>query len=287
MVAVRSVPKAQGEIRLEMADTIFFAWQLDTPSAQNKAFIWEALKRAATSLTPAYGLDLAPRPERDTDGVAGSPNIVDTIFKRIRNCAVFVADLTLTAKTESGKQCPNPNVLIELGYAARSVGWDRVVLVMNERHGPAGHLPFDVLQHRWPLRYRSPDRSDENRITALSADLRIAIESCQRQRLIRADEMADLLDTATISLVARFENSMFIDMQLPPLTMGQLLTSLEQVSAIRQLISLGALRVTHTPTVGYSWTYDGRKMIEALKAKQPRLLNVFRQHGQQSRGNSP
>lgn len=67
---------------------------------------------------------MTPRPESDTGGVPGSPNIIETVFGRIRDCAIFVADLTFTSKTESGKLSPNPNVLIELGYAARSIGWE-------------------------------------------------------------------------------------------------------------------------------------------------------------------
>ena len=43
---------------------------------------------------------------------------------------------------------PNPNVLIELGYAAATIGWDRVILVQNTAYGDLGVLPFDLRSRR-------------------------------------------------------------------------------------------------------------------------------------------
>jgi hypothetical protein len=137
-----------------MPNTVFFAWQLDTPSEQNKAFIWNALIDAIQATNPSAHPELSPRPEADTQGVPGTPNIVETIFNRIRACSVFVADISFVGSTPRGKKRPNPNVLIELGFAARSVGWNRTILVLNSAFGDAKDLPFDILQHRWPIEYR-------------------------------------------------------------------------------------------------------------------------------------
>lgn len=112
-----------------MANTVFFAWQTDSPSTDNKTFIWDALCAAIGSAQSGQTAEEAQRPESDTRGLSGAPDIVEAIFAMIRWCSVFVADVTLIAATPSGKRVPNPNVLIELGYAARSIGWDRVVLV--------------------------------------------------------------------------------------------------------------------------------------------------------------
>jgi len=269
-----------------MAHTAFFAWQLDTPPEQNKTFIWNALSAATSSAASSAVPEESPRPESDTGGVAGSPNIVDTIFKRIRDCAFFIADLTFTAKTESGKLVPNPNVLIELGYAARSIGWERTILVLNQAYGKEKHLPFDILQHRWPIEYKMSERTivGERRFDQLSDAMAVAITSCEQHILSRAEEMADSLDTATIDIVGQYENASFIDMRLPSKTMGELLVGLDHILAIRQLISIGAMRVTHTPTIGYKWTYDGRRMIEALVRKQPKILEVLRMHRQGQTG---
>lgn len=111
----------------KMSHTVFFAWQLDTPGGQNKQFIWNALGEAVKSASSSASLEASPRPETDTQGISGSPNIVQTIFRRIRDCSVFVADLSFVATTESGKKVPNPNVLIELGFAAKAIGWERTI----------------------------------------------------------------------------------------------------------------------------------------------------------------
>ena len=92
-----------------MSNTVFFAWQLDTPSEQNKAFIWNALIDAIQTTNPSAHPELSPRPEADTQGVPGTPNIVETIFNRIRACSVFVADISCVGSTPRGKKMPNPH----------------------------------------------------------------------------------------------------------------------------------------------------------------------------------
>jgi hypothetical protein len=47
--------------------------------------------------------------------VAGQPPIVETILRKTDEAAVFVADMTFTAKRVDGRPSPNPNVLIEYG----------------------------------------------------------------------------------------------------------------------------------------------------------------------------
>src|SRR5512136_3119868 len=137
-----------------MDNTIFFAWQLDTPSDLNKDFIWRALQDAAANLLDHAQPELSPRPEKDTEGISGNPNIVETIFRRISECSIFVADVTFVAETAKGKKTPNPNVLLELGYATRCISWDRTILVMNSTAGGGADLPFDMVQHRWPIEYK-------------------------------------------------------------------------------------------------------------------------------------
>ncbi len=59
---------------------------------------------------------------------------------------------------KKGKAMPNPNVLLELGYAAAKLGWDRLVLVMNTNYGHPEELPFDLRNRRFPLTFKiAPD----------------------------------------------------------------------------------------------------------------------------------
>lgn len=266
-----------------MAHSAFFAWQLDTPAEHNKKFIWDALVEATSQTTVNAIPEASPRPESDATGVPGSPNIIATIFERIRECALFIADLTFVAETANGKKIPNPNVTIELGYAARSVGWDRTILVLNNANGEAKDLPFDILQHRWPIEYRITEKTKvgARRFEKLTEALAAAIRDCEQHILSRAREMADGLDTATVDFVARNENAGFIEMPLPPKTMGETLTGLDHILTVRRLIELGALKVVDRPYIGYAWTYDGRRMIDALKSAHGPILEGMRNWRQQ------
>lgn len=98
-------------------------------------------------------MDEAVRLESDTAGIPGTPDIANTIFAKIRDAGVFVADLTLSSEAESGKRSPNPNVLIELGYAFSAISDSRVVTVMNTAFGETKQLPFDLSHKRWPVQY--------------------------------------------------------------------------------------------------------------------------------------
>lgn len=46
------------------------------------------------------------------------------------------------------KLSPNPNVLIELGYAARVIGWENIICITNLKYGTPQRMPFDIAHHR-------------------------------------------------------------------------------------------------------------------------------------------
>lgn len=261
-----------------MANTVFFAWQADSPSADNKRFIWDALCAAIGPAQNGQAAEEAQRPEADTRGLSGAPNIVEAIFAKIRSCSVFVADVTLTAATPGGKRVPNPNVLIELGYAARSIGWERVILVLNGEASDAEDLPFDIRQHRWPIRYRVTPKTTarEERQAELVKDLSVALQSCAAATLLRAEEMAARLDTACLDFIATNESETLIPLPVAPKQVGQLLMSLHHTMVIRRLMEIGALRVSATVPFGYVWTYDGKMMIAHLNSTLPALLPEVR-----------
>ncbi len=99
-------------------------------------------------------MEEALRLDQDTQGVPGTPEIANTILKKIDECDIFLCDLTVVATTADSQQVPNPNVLIELGYAMKSIGTERIIAVMNENYGTAAAgLPFDLQHRRWPIRY--------------------------------------------------------------------------------------------------------------------------------------
>ncbi len=152
-----------------MADfKVFYAWQSDRPDNVCRSLVRKALDDAAEKLQDDLAIDDAPRVEveidQDTQGKAGSPPVAETILQKIRESDAFVADLTFTGCREGKPEspAPNPNVLIEYGYALHALGGKRVLAVFNEEFGDCGDLPFDLRHRRWPARYRtSGEGSDE------------------------------------------------------------------------------------------------------------------------------
>lgn len=98
-------------------------------------------------------MDEAIRLDYDTAGIPGTPDIANTIFGKIRETGVFVADLTLSSQAATGKKSPNPNVLIEIGYAFSAINDSKVISVMNTAFGEPSDLPFDLSHKRWPIQY--------------------------------------------------------------------------------------------------------------------------------------
>ncbi len=145
---------------------IFYSWQADTPEKIGKQFVRQALDDAVKELAEILELEEAERPvvDQDTLGVMGSPVIVETIFEKIRNAQVVVADLTLTCATKEGKKLVNSNVAYELGYAHGHHGDEVILTIMNTHYGQADDLPFDLKHRRWPVRFDlSPETSKTER----------------------------------------------------------------------------------------------------------------------------
>jgi hypothetical protein len=101
--------------------------------------------------------------DKDTKEVPGSPRIFETILSKIEEASAFVADLTYCGNRVEGGPTPNPNVLIEYGYALKALGEGRVISVMNSAYGEASResMPFDLLTRRYPISYSLRDDASE------------------------------------------------------------------------------------------------------------------------------
>lgn len=143
---------------------IFYSWQSDLESKHNRNFIKDCLERAVKKLNKKLELDEAVRLDQDTKDVAGTPDIANTIFRKIQDSTVFIGDVSFIAGDEGKKLCSNPNVMIELGYALSSLTDLCVVNVMNTAYGKAeGNLPFDLNHKRWPIQYELNDDNFSNK----------------------------------------------------------------------------------------------------------------------------
>lgn len=146
-----------------MSQSIFYSWQSDSPAKTNRYFIRDCVADAIKKLNKDQSLTEAVRIDHDTANVPGSPDIANTIFSKISGAMAFVADLTLCSASSSGKASPNPNVLIELGYAFSEIGDARVIGVMNTALGEPKDLPFDLSHKRWPIQYKLDEATAENK----------------------------------------------------------------------------------------------------------------------------
>lgn len=127
---------------------VFYSWQSDLIGKDTRNFIGEVIKNAVKFLSNTVTVI----PDRDTQGELGSPNIETTIFQKIDEFDLFIADLSIVCEYEDSsgnkKYAPNPNVLIELGYAVKVLSWERVICFVNTDYGKETELPFDLNHHR-------------------------------------------------------------------------------------------------------------------------------------------
>ncbi|MAM37441.1 MAG: hypothetical protein CL949_02795 [Erythrobacter sp.] len=173
---------------------IFWSWQSDTHQPSNRYFVRDVLGNLAKTLN---GVDDAAeesdRPvgteedgedegaetdddfvsvDHDTKGLGGSPRIAERILEKIAAAAVFVADVTPVAEVPGGKHVPNPNVMIELGYALHVLGEERIVLVGNRAfNAKLSRLPFDLRHRSAPAFYTLRPDATEERKAEVAAEL--------------------------------------------------------------------------------------------------------------------
>ncbi|MFN4275845.1 MAG: hypothetical protein ACK4FJ_06055 [Ferrovibrio sp.] len=181
-----------------MAITIFFSWQADTATKTGRNLIERALERAISAVASDIELEEAVREgieiDRDTKGVPGSPPIVETIFRKIDQAAIFLPDLTFVGKRIDGRPAPNPNVMIEYGWALSSLGHSRIIPVMNTAYGPPSpeNMPFDLRHLRNPILYDLPEDANDDKRREERIKLARKIEEAIRVILSSAEYKASL-----------------------------------------------------------------------------------------------
>jgi hypothetical protein len=202
------------------AHAIFFSWQNDTPTEWGRNFIERALTIAKDKLLEDLEVESAIRNaglavDRDTRGIAGSPPIVDEIFKKIDKAFAFVADVTFVGKRLDGRPTPNPNVLLEYGWALKSRGYYTIITVMNSAYGEPSDktLPFNMKHLRWPITYFLPEGSNDatkQKVRGeLVATLMVALKAIAESEEFKASvpmppEVPAFVERLPVDGVARF-----------------------------------------------------------------------------------
>ena len=174
---------------------VFYSWQTDLPNATNRSFIEKALENAAKSIRFDKSIKVEPVIDRDTAGVPGSPDIASTIFAKIDQSQVFACDVSIINQGEKSRSAPNPNVLIELGYAVKALKSERIIMIMNTAFGGPELLPFDLSKKRVVTYYMPEecnDRTTERKVlkSKLEEALRTIFVKIEAQP---ADEIAQSL----------------------------------------------------------------------------------------------
>ena len=130
---------------------LFFSWQSD--ELKSRKILETALQTAKENLRDNYGLDLEI--DHSTLGESGMASIDQTVLRKIDACDIFLADVSpvtsykqkLGNGQEVTKECPNANVLLELGYAMSALGVGYVIPVAHQGTWIPANLPFDI-NHR-------------------------------------------------------------------------------------------------------------------------------------------
>jgi len=173
--------------------TVSYSWQSDLPNRTNRGFIERALQKAIDSLRSEAKAVLDPCMDRDTLDVPGTPDIPSTIFDKIDQCHIFVGDVSIINPKAAAddRKTPNPNVLLELGYAAKTLTWDNVICVYNKNYGEVKDLPFDLQRRRMCI-YAVAEGQEEKaqERDRLASVLREAIDSILRRLEKQTEEEA-------------------------------------------------------------------------------------------------
>lgn len=175
----------------------------------------DCLKLAIKNLNKDETLTEALRIDQDSSGVPGMPDIATTIFDKIDKSDVFVVDLSFVGESAEGKKLPNPNVLIELGYAISKLSDRRIVAIMNTEFGKPEDLPFDLKHKRHPIKYclKEVNLGNEDEVMRKKEQLVKELETAIKLVLsandddLKVDEKNDLNSSSLSSLMSKIESS--------------------------------------------------------------------------------
>ena len=113
------------------------------PNNTNRGFIGDCLSKSIKKINNDLSLFLTL--DQDTRNIPGTPDIVDTILRKIEDSYIYVADVSVVGKIfKIKKYTSNQNVMFELGYALSVLKESNVILVCNTAVAGTKELPFDI-----------------------------------------------------------------------------------------------------------------------------------------------
>jgi hypothetical protein len=279
---------------------VFYCWQSDLPNAANYSFIEKALENAARAIRDDETIQIEPDVDRDTKGVPGAPDIANTIFTKISESHAFVCDISIintNASYEadmsprpgaSPRPTPNPNVLIELGYALKTLGSSRIILVFNTAYGELGQLPFDLHTKR-VITYNMPGKLDDGKDRASERRvLEKKLESILRNILleVEATETSETTETPSIAeqAIGAIENSQANQASYVAKFMKDTVADLDRIapdfSSAEQNSELDELLIQSLEQT-LSVVFDFSRLTEAIAAQESAKAagNLYKEFG--------
>lgn len=186
---------------------IFFSWQSDLDSKTHRNFIEKCIKKSIKSINKNEDLRIYVEYDRDTLGLLGTPDISSSIFEKISKCTLFVADIS-NITSNSQRSIPNPNVLIELGFAINVLGWEKIICFFDINTGKIENLPFDIRQKR-VLAYNSFEESEEKKIVSILNENILALYSQGKLANPLNDYMKGKIDKCILDISKKMSNLIF------------------------------------------------------------------------------
>jgi hypothetical protein len=269
--------------------TIFYSWQSNHKDTKN--FINKALKNAINDLSGSNILEKAPRLDKDTQGLVGSPNIVSTIKDKIDGCGIFVADVSIIDESKSGKKLVNQNVMFELGYAIAKHTEMNVVMLLNSDLGDPKDLPFDISHHRvLQFSIKNDDKKGTELKNKLVGALTAHLNSLAEQDVLQVEQTLDDIQLLTMRIFANMSDDKRI---MVISTMGgstinpveviddNLLAELNKLDAqevvanMDDLVNSGVLTIDYGSkgTPSYRPTKQGYEIIKILNGNKNNLTS--------------
>ncbi|MFL5343133.1 MAG: hypothetical protein ACJ8F7_23625 [Gemmataceae bacterium] len=261
-----------------MQRTIFYSWQSDSPDTCNRSFIRECLEEAVKQIAGDSILEDSPRVDAGMEGISGSPEVASIMFRKIDRSAIFIGDVTLVGTIPAmkpdreEKRVANPNVLLEMGYAAGRLGWERIICVMNEHFGKRQEQAFDVRNRRFPIDYTLDPISMKDRPKvrmALVRWLKAAIEAAELTEYQLVQDVIDVLDADCVN-VLNYHAKMPSFHIKSETTYGGLLATTRRDGAITRLLELKVLKYDYQKLDdakflwAYHWTYLGSLVLRKM-----------------------
>jgi len=169
-----------------MKINIFYSWQSDLPNIKNRSLIENGIKKATQLLLSDCPKVTEFKIESDSRNELGTPDLAITIFNKIDLCDIFIADISIINQESSKRLVPNPNVLLELGYAAKTIGWSNIICLYNREFANVEALPFDI-RSRKPIVYDTSEDVEQSK-QKLVALLKSSISDIVNNRILDKKE---------------------------------------------------------------------------------------------------